>query len=308
LFGLPGLLAAGTAGWVALWPSRRARFFRTMIRDCGREPRPAPSTPVLTGWTDNQVNCCWIGHATVLINFYGFTILTDPIFSERAGVDLGLATAGPKRHLAPAMKISELPPVDLVLLSHAHMDHLDLPSLKQLRPAAAVTARDTCDLLQETPLREAVELGWSESRTVRTARGQLRVEAFEVRHWGLRWPSKKPRGYNGYLLEREGRRLLFAGDTAFTAGFSAVRAKGPFDLAIMPIGAYNPWIASHCTPEEAVEMANLAGAQKIAPVHFESFKLSDEPMTEPLARFAGALEKEPGRIAWRQTGETVRVA
>jgi L-ascorbate metabolism protein UlaG (beta-lactamase superfamily) len=195
--------------------------------------------------------------------------------------------------------------VDVVLLSHAHFDHMDLPTLARF-PAntLAVTAKQTLDLLAGTPLKAATELGWNDRVRLKTAAGDLEIEALQVRHWGRRWPSDLDRGYNGYVLRREGKRLLFAGDTAMTDLFAGHRAKGPFEVGIMPIAAYNPWIRNHCTPEEAVQMAEAAGARHVLPVHHETFQLSDEPMTEPIERFTAALAKEPERIALKQAGET----
>ena len=115
------------------------------------------------------------------------------------------------------------------------------------------------------------------------------------------------RGYNGYLIEscsRGSRRILFAADTAFTDSFRELRKFGPIDLAIFSIGAYNPWIRNHCTPEEAVQMANDAGARFIMPVHHQTFRLSFEPFREPISRFEAALRNEKHRIALREIGET----
>lgn len=100
----------------------------------------------------------------------------------------------------------------------------------------------------------------------RTKRGELTVEAFEVKHWGQRWPSKLERGYNGYVLRREGKAILFGGDTAHTESFAELRSRGPFAAAIMPIAAFQPYIWNHCTPGQAVEMANAAGAKFVVPV------------------------------------------
>jgi L-ascorbate metabolism protein UlaG (beta-lactamase superfamily) len=199
-----------------------------------------------------------------------------------------------------------LPEIDLILLSHAHLDHLDLASLKSVRGTpSVVTAGETSDLLQGLQVQCPRELRWGNATTVKTAHGEVRVEAFEVKHWGRRWPRGKERGYNGYIVERDGRRILFGGDTGFTGSFTALKSRGPFAAALMPIGSYNPWIRNHCTPEEAVQMALAAGAERIAPIHYASFKFSDEPVGEPLERFEVALAKESSRIAWRRIGESV---
>jgi len=305
--GYSALLGTATSGaWLAFSQNRAARWLRRIVADSGRDILPAPIKPDVAGWSDNAVTICWIGHATVLINFYGVRILTDPTLGQRCGVDLGIGTAGPKRLTAPALGWKELPPIDLVLLSHAHMDHLDLPSLKAFAgKTAIVSAKNTSDLLANAKAKPPTELGWGDHVTVKTDRGELRVEAFEVQHWGKRWPNEEiARGYNGFVLRREGRALLFGGDTAGTPLFRDLRSRGPFEAAIMPIVAYQPWIRSHCTPEQAVEMAGAAGAKYIVPVHHQTFKLSDEPMNEPLERLQAALQREPERLALQQIGES----
>jgi L-ascorbate metabolism protein UlaG (beta-lactamase superfamily) len=112
------------------------------------------------------------------------------------------------------------------------------------------------------------------------------------------------RGYNGYVLRREGKAILFGGDTAQTPLFADIKSRGPFEAAIMPIAAYQPWIANHCTPEQAAEMVNRAGARYIVPVHHQTFRLSDEPMNEPIERLEAAFQREPERIALRKVGES----
>ena len=130
------------------------------------------------------------------------------------------------------------------------------------------------------------------------------MAAFRVKHWGARMQRDNYRGYNGYILERNGRRIIFSGDTAMTESFAELRNHGRIDLAIMSIGCYNPWIRTHCNPEEALQMANDAGAQFIMPVHHQTFRLSFEPFREPIERFESALQKTPERIALREIGET----
>lgn len=250
------------------------------------------------------MTAAWLGHTTVLLNVYGFHILTDPALGSRVGVSLGLGTAGPKRYIAPALTAGELPRIDLVLLSHAHMDHMDLPTLARISPQLIVTAAETRDVLSGLPCPNVVEMRWGQREVVRNGAGELAIEAVEVKHWGQRWPSEAPRGYNGYVLRREGKALFFAGDTAMTDRIPALRPQGPFELAVMPIGAYQPWIRNHCNPEQAVQMALQAGARYILPVHHQTFKLSDEPFTEPIERTQEALRLEPERLALRQIGET----
>jgi L-ascorbate metabolism protein UlaG (beta-lactamase superfamily) len=242
----------------------------------------------------------------VLLNFYGMTILTDPVLGKRVGADTLVGTIGAKRLIAPALKARQLPPIDLVLLSHAHMDHLDLATLRALPGTPrVVTAHATTDLLEGMHLKEPNALKWGENARVSTDHGDAIVSAFEVKHWGARWKVDRYRGYNGYVVGREGKKIIFGGDTAWTESFSSLRCKGPYELAIMPIGAYRPWINSHCTPEQAVQMANAAGAKHFLPVHFKTFPFGREGVVEPMERLQAAIENE--RIGWRDVGQTFQL-
>jgi L-ascorbate metabolism protein UlaG (beta-lactamase superfamily) len=211
-----------------------------------------------------------------------------------------------------------------------------------------ITAPRTRDLLRWTRLRQITELKWGESKTITTSLGQkIEVLAVPVKHWGARMQRDDYRGYNGYLIESHGRRILFTGDTAFTRDFADLRHYGRLadprsagqllqssanaspmraarrnwatqpvettgcppgekriDLAIFSIGAYDPWIRNHSTPEQAIQMANDAGAKYIMPVHHQTFRLSFEPFREPIGRFEAALRSAPDRIALREIGET----
>jgi L-ascorbate metabolism protein UlaG (beta-lactamase superfamily) len=307
--------------------SGERRLLRRLLGDYRRAAAPAPVKPDPAAWPDDALTAAWLGHSTVLINFFGITILTDPALNARVGLGAGPFILGPKRYVKPALRFAELPPIDLVLLSHAHMDHFDLPTLRRFdsRPAV-VTARATADLLRWTRLRRRVnELDWGQRLTLRfpdapAARavddGGLEVEAFEVRHWGARVRTDDYRGYNGYILRRGGMAVLVAGDTAYTPLFGKLRgrgakrpgANGAFDLALMPIGAYDPWIGAHCNPEQAAAMADAAGARAILPVHHQTFQLSYEPMEEPIRRLERALTDAPERIALRRIGETVTLS
>jgi Predicted Zn-dependent hydrolases of the beta-lactamase fold len=280
-------------------------LWREWTIESWRAIAPAFAKPEPLKWNDAQLTAAWIGHATVLINFFGINILTDPVLFPRIGIRLPGLTIGPKRLTAPALQIHELPKIDVVLLSHAHFDHFDLRTLRRFdEKTCVITAPKTADLLRWTRLRDITELRWGERKSLNTAAGAITIGAFQVKHWGARTQRDTYRGYNGYLIERNGRRILFAGDTAMTDSFAKLRPYGEIDLAIMSIGAYNPWIHSHCTPEQAVEMATAAGAQFILPVHHQTFRLSFEAFREPIERFQVALSETPERIALREIGET----
>jgi L-ascorbate metabolism protein UlaG (beta-lactamase superfamily) len=295
-----------------------AHLWREWTIESFRPIAPAFAKPNPTEWSDERVTAAWLGHATVLINFFGIKILTDPVLFPRIGIRLPGFTIGPKRLTAAAIEFDELPAIDVILLSHAHFDHFDLRTLHSLsrrrsprRPEAdftastkIITAPRTSDLLRWTKFRDVTELRWGECKSVETSVGKINIVAFRVKHWGARMQHDDYRGYNGYLIERNGRRIIFGGDTALTESFNELRKFGSLDLAIMSIGCYNPWIRTHCNPEQAIQMANDAGAQFIMPVHHQTFRLSFEPFREPIERFEAALQIAPERIALREIGET----
>ena len=301
-----GLGAVGAAAWLHDSDHIVARSLRSAVAD-GERTAVNPLKPDWTQWRRDAVTVSWLGHATVLIDFQGIRILTDPVLMDWVGLDLGLIKVGEKRLVAPALELKELPPVDLILLSHAHMDHLDIPTLEALsKTAQVITAPNTTDLVRDAGHRKVQELRWGETAQLRVDGESLEIKALEVNHWGARWKTDTQRGYNGYLLTRNGRSLLFAGDTALCDQFETVKSAKPL-AAIMPVGSYGRSNRNHCTPEEAVQMVNGCGAEFILPVHHSTFPLGKEPLAEPLARTEKAIA--PDRVGLRQAGEvwTVRV-
>src|SRR5689334_10457778 len=147
----------------------------------------APHRPDPRAWSDRGLYAAWLGHSTVLLKIDGTTILTDPVLSARVGIDLGLVTLGLRRVVAPALSVADLPKIDLILLSHAHFDHFDMPTLQRLesRGTSVVTAAKTSDLLRVKRYGRVQELGWGESSEV----GPVAVRAFQVKHWGARMRS-----------------------------------------------------------------------------------------------------------------------
>ena len=189
--------------------------------------------------------------------------------------------------------------MDLVLLSHAHMDHTDLGTLRALpRDATAIVQPGNRDLARR--FREVRELGWGEQAKA----SGVTIESVEVRHWGARMITDRHRGYGGYLLRRKGRTVLFAGDTAYTDRLAEIGARHRIDLAILPIGAYDPWISNHASPEEAWRMFSDMGASYLLPIHHATFRLSREPIDEPVQRLVAAAGSERGRIALTEVGES----
>jgi L-ascorbate metabolism protein UlaG (beta-lactamase superfamily) len=259
----------------------------------------APHRPDPRSWADDRLTIAWLGHATVLFNFHGSWLLTDPALERRIGIGRGSAKLGPRRLVEPALRPRELPPLDAILLSHAHMDHTDLGTLRSLgRDTPVIVQPGNRDLVRR--FRRVHELAWGESIEL----GGVRMESTEARHWGARMITDNHRGYGGYLLQKAGRTLLFAGDTAHTDALTPLGRRGRIDLAILPIGAYDPWIANHASPEQAWAMFRALGAEYVLPVHHSTFRLSREPVDEPIRRFLEAAGHERWRVIGTQVGTT----
>ena len=244
----------------------------------------------------------WIGHATVLIQLPNFTILTDPVLFDRIGISFfGLPTIGLKRLHKAAMNVNELPPIDLVLISHAHMDHLDVQSLraithKQPYKITCITAFNTKKRLKNFQWKEVFELDRDQDIDI----GPIHISAGETRHRWARYPWTPDRSqestmgawHNAYLIEytqnEKEKQIVFGWDTAYTHAFKKWSDKD-VDAAIMPIGAYDPFRFQHCTPEEALKMANDMHSKAIIPIHWNTFRLSREKPLEPIERLQKAI-------------------
>ena len=294
-------MAKGILGLANFAVRMAPQFLERVSQERKRPIEAAKHRPEIAGWPQTGIHAAWIGHSTVLLSIDGFTILTDPVFSSRIGINFGPMTIGLKRLVAPAVPLAQLPKPDLILLSHAHMDHFDIPSLRRLENShsTVVTAAATANLLRVRRYKAVHELSWGEHVQV----GPANIRAFEVKHWGARMRNDTHRGFNGYLLECGRYRVVFAGDTALTDTFRQLRTSRPVDLAIMPIGAYDPWIRVHCNPEQALQMANDAGADFILPVHHKTFELSREPRAEPITRLLLAAGSSPDRVVTRDIGQ-----
>lgn len=245
-------------------------------------PRADPETFTLT----------WIGHTSFLLQIAGLNILIDPIWSERASP---LRFAGPKRWVQPGIEFDRLPPIDGVVLSHDHYDHLDAATISRLaaRYPAAVwfSPLGVGDFLRHRGGREVVERDWWEEANI----GSLRLTCVPAQHFSGRTLGKRNQTlWCGWVLRAPDRTLFFAGDTGLHPEFTSIATRcGPIDIAILPIGAYEPrWFmgAVHMNPEDCMNaVAQLKTPQEgrplvVAAAHWGTFKLTDEPMDEPPAR------------------------
>lgn len=242
--------------------------------------------------SDAPLAAAWLGHATTLLKVDSAWVITDPVLSPRIGMPVGKRIMGLSRRL-PLIDLMSLPPIDLVLISHAHFDHLDRPTLRALAALAGarertriITAPGTSRLIPKG-FAKVDEITWDKSIEV----GPLRVTAVMPRHWGARTIVDQARGVNSYFIRGAGASVFFAGDTALTDSFRGLNPT----LSIFGIGAYDPWQDVHATPEEAWRMHASTGAAHLMPVHHRTFELSDEPFDEPMERlhaYAGSEYSE----------------
>jgi L-ascorbate metabolism protein UlaG (beta-lactamase superfamily) len=251
-------------------------------------------------WSDRTLTIADLGHSTLLMDWYGVRVLSDPTLFNRIGLSIAsLLTIGPRRYTTPPLAPAQLQNLDVILITHAHMDHLDIPSLRALPKSAVVIACDGCgELIRPLGFTDVRELRWGERTEVKG----LNVEAMGAKHWGVRWPPMgRAYGYNSYLLERGGTRMLLACDSAFTPLFETL-ASNPPDVAAFSIAAYDPWIHNHADPEQVWEMFRQSGARYLVPIHWGTFRLSKEPMDEPMRRLLAASGPQSDRVAIRQIG------
>jgi N-acyl-phosphatidylethanolamine-hydrolysing phospholipase D len=287
-------------GDVLRWMRDRRRTPRAPTPPGGSFPTAQPQLVHPRGPGD-AATATWVGHSTVLLQVGGLNVLTDPMWSERASP---VQWAGPRRVMPPAITLEALPPLDVVLLSHSHYDHMDRATVRQLArqhpDATWVAPLALGRYLRGFGVREVLELDWGQTADVR---GTI-IRATPARHFSARRFRDRNRTlWCGFVLECGGRRFYFAGDTAYHPEFAAIGTHGPFDLVMMPVGAYDPrWFMRivHVDPEEAVRAyTDMTSAHPDAPlplmlgIHWGTFRLTDEPMDEPPRRT---------RERWRAAG------
>jgi L-ascorbate metabolism protein UlaG (beta-lactamase superfamily) len=271
---------------------------------------PPPLTPALNSTIPaGKIAVTWIGHSTFLLQLPGFSILTDPVFSSHAGP---FGRFGPRRARPPALEVGQLPPIDAVLLSHNHYDHLDLSALRWLareRRPRVITTLGNKGWLERRGVGNVIELDWWQTHH---ATRELEVTCTPAQHFASRtlWDRNRTL-WGGFALRTVAGSIYFAGDSAWCAAFEAIGARlGPFDLALIPIGAYEPrWFmkAVHMNPDEALRAHLAVRSRRSLGMHFGTFQLTNEAIDAPLMALAEARTRHavaPADFAALDFGET----
>ena len=271
---------------------RKLRQLWNVVRESHGQPLLGkPNPPKLVD--PEEVGITFIGHSSFLIQIAGLNLLIDPVFATR----LILL----RRARRPGMEIAHLPPVDAVLLTHAHMDHLNLPSLRKIVRHAkkltgvapeAIVPKGVSDLVAKLGFRKVTELEWWEQTSLEG--DEVTITMTPAKHWGARMFSDTHRLFGGYVIAGAGHNVYHSGDTAYFNGFHEIGRRLKPEIALLPIGAYFPdsYRAVHTSPEEGLQaFLDLGTATTMIPMHFGTFPLGKEPMDEPPVRLMAAAKK-----------------
>jgi L-ascorbate metabolism protein UlaG (beta-lactamase superfamily) len=296
-------------------PRPPQRFFSRWARGRDRAPWPeqVPVVPTVppSRVMSEAMRVTWIGHATVLVQTQGLNILTDPLWSERTSP---FSFIGPRRVRAPGVRFEDLPAIDLVLVSHNHYDHMDVATLRRLQERdhpLIVTSLGNDALLRSHGI-DAVARDWGGA--VRAGPAIVIVE--RVHHWSTRWGTDRNRAlWSGFTVRLPGGNIFFGGDTGWGDGSWAREAArhGPFRLAILPIGAYEPrdvMQASHMNPEESFAVFEALAPTMALGVHWGTVQLTFEAIDDPPRRLAAlrrARNVPPNRFVATEVGQTFSV-
>ena len=260
---------------------RRARQFSKLVRRSAVTRRGGQTHRPVLAYT-GEMGVTFIGHSSFFIQLGGQKLLIDPNFARWLFVL--------KRLRRPGLRLKDLPAIDVVLVTHAHFDHLHRPSLRAINYASRhkggrpiiVVPKDVTDLVSDLGYEQVIELEWWEQLKC----NGLTITHTPSRHWGARVIKDHHRGFGGYVL-RTGRNSLYhAGDTAYFNGFREIGRRLSPELALLPIGAYDPFRNVHASPADAVQAFLDIGSRWMAPMHYGTFRLSHEPMDEPLRLLA----------------------
>lgn len=252
--------------------------------------------PLFPPLEKGQVGVTWIGHASFLVQFPGCNLLVDPNWAKWLKVI--------KRLKRPGLEMHHLPDIDLVLVTHAHFDHLDRRTLRRVAADQPIVVPfEVGNLVHDLGFRSVHELGYWENYT----HGPARVTLTPCHHWGARVLHDDHRGFGGFIIECAGRTVYHCGDTAYFPGFREIGRRFDVDVALLPIGAYDPPSGRevHMNPEQAVAAFQELGAKTMVPMHYGTFRLSYEPLDEPLRRLRACARKHgvSDRIAVMREGK-----
>jgi L-ascorbate metabolism protein UlaG (beta-lactamase superfamily) len=278
-----------------------------VVRESHEQPMTGSHRPVeLVGPQDLGVT--FIGHSSFLLQMGERKVLIDPVFSKRLVVL--------RRQRRPGLLVAELPPIDLVLLTHAHMDHLNVSSLRRVirvtrrltgKTPEVVVPKGVEDLVSGLGFSQVHALAWWEQVNVQG----LRVTMTPCQHWGARMFRDTHRGYGGYVINSGNHSVYHSGDTAYFDGFHEIGARLKPQVALLPIGAYFPdsYRTVHTSPEEAVRGFIELGAEQMVPMHYGTFRLGREPMDEPLQRVKAEAARLGinGKLKILEEGETMHL-
>jgi L-ascorbate metabolism protein UlaG (beta-lactamase superfamily) len=284
----------------------------------GRGKRTPPGLiPVdspLASWSrapETGLRATWLGHSTVLVEIDGFRILTDPVWGERVSP---FAFAGPKRfHRAP-VDIAALPPLDAIIVSHDHYDHLDYPSVLELARTQAgvpfVTSLGVGAHLEAwgIPASRIIELEWWEETLINGARGaSLSITAAPSRHFSGRGNGSNRTAWSSFSIRTDHHSVFFSGDTGLTSEFEDIRRRlGAHDLLMLEVGAFHPsWGSIHLGPENALVAQRMLGGGALLPVHWATFDLGLHPWDEPAEVLVREGEKQGARLVMPRVGSAI---
>jgi L-ascorbate metabolism protein UlaG (beta-lactamase superfamily) len=276
-------------------------------RHVGQPGGPVPLTHSALPAEAAELAVTWFGHASALIEIDGARVLADPVWGHRVSPSPIL---GPTRLHEPPIPLDELPPVDAVLISHDHYDHLDLPTVRTLlesQTAPFVVPVGIGEHLRKwgVPEKRIVELDWDGSTTV----GELTLTCNEARHFSGRYFHRDTTLWASWAITGPRRRVFFGGDTGYHPAFAGIGARlGPFDLTLLPVGAYNDaWHFIHMDPEEAVRAHGDLGGRVLLPIHWATFNLAFHRWAEPVQRTIEAAKASGIPVVVPRPGERIDV-